>query len=260
MIPKILHLCWLSGDAYPPLIEKCVDSWKEKCPDYEIKIWNTQTFNMSSSVWVQEAFEKKKYAFAADYIRLWAVYNYGGIYLDSDVEVIKNFDDLLELNSFMGFSVSGNYEPAIFGAIPQQEWIGKCLRYYDNRHFIKSNGRLDTLTIPEIINPILQKEYALKTNELRHQISHVINGNLKLFPYEYFNPDVLNLRITNATYTVHHYTSSWATPTQIFRSKVFCTIARNKVLFFLYTNTYQKMKRFIKKVFFKQEYYIHKHL
>jgi mannosyltransferase OCH1-like enzyme len=97
MTPKILHLCWLSGDEYPPLIKKCVDSWKEKCPCYEIKIWSTTTFDMGSSLWVQQAFEKKKYAFAAGYIHFWAVYSYGGIYLDSDVEVIKNFDDSLHL-------------------------------------------------------------------------------------------------------------------------------------------------------------------
>ena len=104
MIPKILHLCWLSGDAYPAKIAKCIDSWKRVLPDYDIILWDTKRFPLSQSQWVREAFEKKKYAFAADYIRFYALYTMGGIYLDSDVEVLKSFDDLLDLPYFMGAS------------------------------------------------------------------------------------------------------------------------------------------------------------
>ena len=87
MIPKQIHLCWLSGDPYPAKIEKCLASWKKHLPDYEVVLWDTERFDLESVPWVKQAFEAKKYAFAADYIRFYALYNYGGIYLDSDVEV-----------------------------------------------------------------------------------------------------------------------------------------------------------------------------
>ena len=88
MIPKIIHICWLSGDPYPPLIENCINSIRTILSDYEIKVWTKENFDINSVQWVKESFETKKYAFAADYIRFWSLYNFGGIYLDSDVEVI----------------------------------------------------------------------------------------------------------------------------------------------------------------------------
>ena len=102
MIPKIIHLCWLSGDPYPEKIQKCLASWKKHLPDYEIMLWDTNRFDVNSTAWTKEAFEAHKYAFVADYIRFYAVYHYGGIYLDSDVEVLKSFDDLLDKPYFVG--------------------------------------------------------------------------------------------------------------------------------------------------------------
>lgn len=99
MIPKIIHLCWLSGDPYPPKIQKCLESWKKFLPEYEVMLWDGNRFDLNSSSWVAQAFAKK-YAFAADYIRMYALYHYGGIYLDSDVEVLKSFDELLTLPLF----------------------------------------------------------------------------------------------------------------------------------------------------------------
>ena len=99
MIPKIIHYCWLSSDPIPLQFEEYIKSWKVHLPDYEFMLWNFDTFDIDESIWVKEAFENKKYAFAADYIRLFAVYNYGGIYLDKDVELLKSFDPFLELNS-----------------------------------------------------------------------------------------------------------------------------------------------------------------
>ena len=93
MIPKIIHFCWLSDDKFPDVIEKCMASWHKKLPDYEFILWDTNRFNLEDSTWVKQAFESKKYAFAADYIRLFAVFNYGGIYMDTDIEVLKKFDD-----------------------------------------------------------------------------------------------------------------------------------------------------------------------
>ena len=254
MIPKILHLCWLSGDAYPPLIAKCINSWKEKCPSYTIKIWSSETFDLHSSIWVREAFDQKKYAFAADYIRFWVLYHEGGIYLDSDVEVIKSFDDLLHLNSFMGFAIDGNYEPAIIGSIPGQEWIFSCLQYYNNRHFIKDDHTLDELTLPLIINPILQKTYGLEPKNIRHQISYCSAANISLYPCEYFSPDVLKMRITPHSYTVHHTTGHWRPFSYKIKKQIFSYIVNNKILFFVYTNTYQLIKKWLFQKIWKRDY------
>ena len=116
MIPKIIHLCWMSGDPFPSDIQKCIDSWKRILPDYEIWLWDTKRFDLSTSVWVTEAYDKKKYAFCADYIRMYALFNYGGVYLDSDVEVLRSFNDLLTLPYFIGYESKQYFEAAVIGA------------------------------------------------------------------------------------------------------------------------------------------------
>lgn len=116
MIPKIIHYCWMSGDSYPSNIQKCINSWHKYLPDYEIWLWDSNRFDIESSMWVKEAYEMKKYAFCADYIRLYALYNYGGIYLDSDVEVLKSYNELLDLPYFMGLESKGIIEAATIGA------------------------------------------------------------------------------------------------------------------------------------------------
>ena len=112
MIPKIIHLCWLSNENYPTKIKQCIKSWEKYLPEYKIMLWDTKRFNLEESIWVKQAFEKKKYAFAADYIRFYALYNYGGIYLDSDVEILKSFDNLLQYPYFMGAEKAGTIEAA----------------------------------------------------------------------------------------------------------------------------------------------------
>ena len=102
MIPKVIHYCWLSGDPIPEKLQRCMDSWKKFLPDYEFVLWDLERFDIKTSQWVKEAFEARKYAFAADYIRLYAVYNYGGIYMDMDVEVVRPFDDLLASPYILG--------------------------------------------------------------------------------------------------------------------------------------------------------------
>ena len=151
MIPKIIHLCWLSGDKYPAKIAKCIASWKKHLPDYEIMLWDTKRFDLNTSNWVKQAFEAKKYAFAADYIRFYALHNFGGIYLDSDVEVLKSFNPLLDLPYFVGAEKAGTPEAAIMGAEKGLPWIKKCLDYYSGRNFIKEDGSYDIRKLPDIM-------------------------------------------------------------------------------------------------------------
>ena len=150
MIPKRIHLCWLSGDPYPQKIQKCIDSWKVHLPDYEIMLWDLKRFDIAQVPWVEQAFRVKKYAFAADYIRLYALYNYGGIYLDSDVEVLKSFDPLLDLPYFVGAENAGTIEAAIIGAEKGCDWIKACLDYYKGRNFIQENGQMDIRNHPAL--------------------------------------------------------------------------------------------------------------
>ena len=186
MIPKIIHLCWLSGDEYPPLIQKCIDSWKKHLPDYEIWVWDTKRFDVNSVIWTKQAFESKKYAFAADYIRLFALYNYGGIYLDSDVFVYKSFDDLLDLPYFIGEDFIHLFEPAIIGCEPRLSWIGNILSRYNNRSFIKEDGNYDMCTLPIVFVRQLGGQY--KYNPIQSKEEYIWeNGILNVFRYDFFN-------------------------------------------------------------------------
>ncbi len=214
-IPKVIHLCWLSGDAYPTKIAKCIDSWKRILPDYEIMLWDTKRFDLSKSTWVKEAFECKKYAFAADYIRFYALYNYGGIYMDSDVEVIKSFNDLLQFPYFAGAEKAGTIEAAIMGATKGNLWIKQCLDYYDGRHFLKSDGNMDIRKLPEIMDYEINRKFSIRNitiDEAKHLDSVDFEKDVCILPDEYFSPKVFDSRkvlITPNTYAIHHYQNSW---------------------------------------------------
>lgn len=216
MIPKIIHYCWLSNDPFPKLISDCILSWKKNLPDYEFVLWDTNKFNLEDHLWVKQAFEAKKYAFAADYIRLYAVYHYGGIYLDTDVEVKKSLDDLLHLPYFIGTEGDGIIEAGVFGAEKNADWINDCLSYYDGKTFRNSDGSFNTLTLPRImmqqvqskrmIHLISKEEIALVSQLL------ISKDELFLFPKEYFCAKNLGtgmLENTSETYTIHHFAMSW---------------------------------------------------
>ena len=215
-IPKIIHYCWLSGDPYPEKIAKCIATWKEILPDYEIILWDTNKFDINSNLWVKQAFENKRYAFAADYIRLYAVYNYGGIYLDSDVEVIKTFNPLLKLPYFVGReSIGDRIEVAAFGAEKGTKWIEKCLEYYKDRPFIMENGKMDTKVMPDVIHEVLSDSCSINLisdiAEFNHD-SSVFNE----FPNDWFCANIKEsadkdpkYKITPSTFCVHHFANSW---------------------------------------------------
>lgn len=218
MIPKIIHFCWLSGDKYPPLLSQCMESWHKILPDYKFMLWDTNRFPLDQSVWVKEAFDNKKYAFAADYIRLYAVYNYGGIYLDCDVEVVKRFDDLLNLPYFIGGEAYDfRWEIAAFGAEKGCQWVKQCLDYYKDRHFILEDGSLDMKPMPDVINEIILGNF--KTRRIQTIEEFDCHENVfNIFPGDWFcahaalNPDespMLNYIVSDSTYCVHHFANSW---------------------------------------------------
>lgn len=219
MIPKIIHYCWLSGDPYPAKIQHCINSWKKIIPDYELILWDTKRFPVKSCRWVEEAFKAKKYAFAADYIRLYAVYNYGGIYLDSDVEVLNRFDNLLHLPYFLGEeSFKHRVEIAAFGAEKGTEWVKECLDYYEGRHFVKEDGSYDIKVVPDIVCETILPKY--KMNHIAKIEDFVFDKKIwNVFPNDWFcanvhinqDDELPQYIISPNTYCVHHFTNSWIT-------------------------------------------------
>ena len=225
MIPKIIHLCWMSGDPFPSDIQKCIDSWKRILPDYEIWLWDTKRFDLSTSVWVTEAYDKKKYAFCADYIRMYALFNYGGVYLDSDVEVLRSFNDLLTLPYFIGYESKQYFEAAVIGAEKGNPFIGDVLAYYKDRHFVKENGSLDIQIMPEVMMNVTNSKWK---RVLINEISDFINDPtiINVFPYDWFSPiDSTGkryvLRVSKNTYCIHHFASAWVDWRVKFLVKIF---------------------------------------
>lgn len=204
LIPKVVHYCWLSDDPIPESLQKCMESWKEKIPDYQFKKWDFSVFPKDKSKWVEEAFDNKKYAFAADYIRLYAIYNCGGIYMDMDVEVIKRFDDLLDAPYMMAYERPNRngIEAGCFGAKAGNAFIGDCLKYYEGRHFVREDGTFDQKPLPLIMKECMSR-----------------NGyEYNLFDYDYFTAKSFETgeeKITANTYCVHHFAGTWKTENEI---------------------------------------------
>ncbi len=215
MIPKTVHFCWLSGDPYPSSIQKCLDTWQKHLPDYEFVLWDTNRFNLDEHVWVKQAFEAKKYAFAADYIRLYAVYHYGGIYMDTDVEVVKPFDDLLHRPYFVGAEGDGIIEAGVFGAQKHTSWLKPCLEYYTGKSFIKADGSLDTWTLPRIMMQQISTQRDFKEvlpNQISPENQETDQDTLYMFPKDFFcakNHGTGVIEKTQNTYSVHHFAMSW---------------------------------------------------
>ena len=217
MIPKIIHYCWLSSDPIPARLEEYVKGWKVQLPDYEFMLWNFDRFNINKSIWVKEAYEHKKYAFAADYIRLYAVYNYGGIYLDLDVELLKSFDPFLHLGSMICHEKQGSLpEMAVFGAERHSLWVKACLSYYEKKRFI-NKGRPDTKILPLIVNEVLASDFKIvAVTDLAEASKHTNDPyEISILPSEFFSPKYYwtgKIEITENTVCIHHFLGSWLPP------------------------------------------------
>ncbi|MGV3763105.1 glycosyltransferase family 32 protein [Parapedobacter sp.] len=242
MIPKIIHYCWLSDDPYPELIEQCFASWKRYLVGYELYRWDIG--NAPNVPWVHEAFEGKKYAFAADYIRFYALYQMGGIYLDADVEVFKSFDALLENRSFIGYDSMGDIEAAVIGAEKGSGWVKACLDTYAGKHFKQEDGRLDMHTVPFLIHRMLRQRYGLPPNApgvVRHY------EDLTTFPAVYFSPKNLftkGMETGTETVCVHHFEGQWVKRTPWFVMK---HMMHRAVLLLLGERTHRKIARTFRK-------------
>ena len=225
MIPKIIHYCWFGGNPLPDDAKKCIASWKKFFPDYEIKEWNEENYDLNSCPYVKEAYESKKWAFVSDYARFDILYKYGGLYFDTDVEVIKSFDDILKNGAFMGQEAGASSgvnptsnkagsvdslesrESAVvanpglgIAVAPGLRLYKEVLDYYNSVHFIK-DGVMDTTTICVHTTEILKK-YGY--DEYKEEIQRV--AGITVYPPEYFCPmdyATGKLYITDNTRSIH---------------------------------------------------------
>ena len=206
MIPKIIHYCWFGGKPLPELAQKCIASWKKYCPDYEIKEWNESNFNLNSCDYVREAYEAKKWAFITDYVRLYAMVTEGGIYMDTDVEVIKPLDPFLKQKAFSGFEDEVSIPTGIMACEKNFPLFTRLLEDYEKRHFILQDGKLDLTTNVVTITNICKK-YGFIGNNTMQDICDFI-----LYPHDVFCPKSHAtgiISITEQTVTIHHFSGSW---------------------------------------------------
>lgn len=208
MIPKIIHYCWLSGDPIPDKLLSYMKSWKKYLPDYEFILWDKTRFDINSVKWVQEAYDSHKYAFAADYIRQYAVYTYGGFYMDMDVEVLRSFDPLLFRRYAIGYETMSGVEAGVFGAEKESPIIKCCLDWYAGKSFINSDGTLNLAGCPRVMMDSISSKYQVKFSEKYSDSDDIVY----LLPPEYLtakSSETLIVKVTKNTYTIHHFAGSW---------------------------------------------------
>lgn len=208
MIPKIIHYCWFGHNPMPELALKCIESWHKYMPDYEYRLWDEDVFDINSVPYVKEAYEAKKYAFVTDYVRLFALYTVGGIYMDTDVEVLKPYDDLLKLSGFTGYEGS-KYLPPVTGTMASEangEWVKEQLDAYTEAHFLLPDGSYDLKTNTVRISEIM------KANGFKQDGKKQVYKDMHIFPVEYFCPRQTTgeVLITKDTYCDHHFMGSWS--------------------------------------------------
>lgn len=211
VIPQVIHCCWFGGKPLTPLAQKCIESWNKYLPEYPIITWNEKTFDVDSVPFTQEAYNCKKYAFVSDYVRLWALYHYGGIYMDTDVEVISDLDKFMNFQAFSGFE-QDNYMPTgIMAAVPHHPWIHRMLEHYRGRSFFDPDGTMDLKPNVIFMTELAEKEFGLKRgNELQ-----ILKDDVHIFPNDYFCPmvwETREIKLTPNTHTIHHFAYSWKEP------------------------------------------------
>lgn len=219
MIPRIIHYTWFSGEPFPEDIKICIDSWKKQLPNYEFRLWNMNAIKDIESIFLKEAISEKKWAYAADFVRLYAIHNEGGIYLDTDVIVYKSFDPLINQKAFIGKENSIHFEGGFssqyltshcFGAEKGHPFIKKCLDYFERRHFITSiNIELpQPLRYNFVLLPYIQAEIAHQYGyDWKPQKQDIQNCELELtiFPTTYFDP----IHMKGTSFCKHLALGSW---------------------------------------------------
>lgn len=211
MIPKIIHYCWFGNHPLGKLGEKCLKSWRHACPDYEIVMWNEENSPVNDNQYVQQAYSAKRWAFVSDYVRLKVLSEYGGIYLDTDVELLGPLDKYLDQAGFLGFEGREYVATCVIACAAEHPFFCWAAEQYDKRLLLKEDGFYDDTTNTTWLTEILRKK-GLKSNGLLQNIS-----NITIYPPDVFCPKDLQtgkLHLTENSVAVHHFAGSWMTPKQ----------------------------------------------
>lgn len=210
MIPKTIHYCWFGHGPKPELAKKCIRSWKKYCSDYNIVEWNEENYDVTKIPYMKAAYDAQKWAFVSDYARLDIIFQYGGIYLDTDVEVLKSYDSLLGYSGFAGFEDGAGKKVATglgFGAEAESRVIRRLMKTYESMEPTKEDGAPNFITCP-----VLDTE-ALISFGLRPDGSlQIIDDNFLILPSDYLCPKSFGdgvIRKTKNTISIHHFTASW---------------------------------------------------
>lgn len=237
-IPKIIHYCWFGGNNLSESAQECINSWKKKCSDYKIIEWNESNFDININEYVKSAYDQKKWAFVSDYARLYALVKYGGIYLDTDVEVVKKFDEQLLNNAvFLGFEDINCVSTGIMGCEKNSIFFKNILDSYSSRKFVMENGQIDMMTNVELITNFCIR-YGFKMDNSFQEKNGII-----LLPKDFFSPkdnSTGKITTTNNTYTIHHFSGSWLPKQEQYFIKL-----QNKLSYIFNKNIAIKMVAFI---------------
>lgn len=212
MIPKKIHYCWFGGNPLPESAQKCIASWKKYCPDYEIIEWNEKNVDVSSVAYMKEAYEEKAWGFVPDVARLQIIFNNGGIYLDTDVEIVRPFDNLLLHEAFAGIEKTnnGNYVALGlgFGAEKGSDFVSALLKEYETLHFKNADGTTNRVASPTLQSNIM-RAMGFNGKDENQEISGAVIYSSKYFCPLSYTTGILNL--DKCSYSIHHYMASWLT-------------------------------------------------
>lgn len=207
MIPKTIHYCWFGRKPLPTSVKHYMATWKKHLPNYKIIEWNEDNFDVNICRFTSEAYEMKKYAFVSDFARIYILYHYGGLYLDTDVEILKSFDMFMKNDFFMGYESDIQLGTSVIGSVAKHPLLGKILDYYENAAFVIDGNKLNATPNTVIISKLFRKEGFSIDNKLYDK------DGIAFYPMDYFSPLILStnrLKTTPKTYSIHHYTGTWA--------------------------------------------------
>lgn len=218
MIPKIIHYCWFGGNPLPPLAVKCIASWKKFLPEYEIIEWNESNFPIDEFIFAKQALEQRKFAFISDVCRLYAINQMGGIYMDTDVEVLKPLDAFLRHAAFSGFENDDYVPTGIMAGEKGSAWIRELLAYYDNRPFVNADGSIENVSNTSIITEMMLTKGFVMNNQFQE-----IDGYVAFYPNDYFCPKSYktgSIDLTRNSHCIHHFAKSWIAPKYRIRNNI----------------------------------------
>ena len=224
-VPKVIHYCWFGKGEMPDKEKECIETWKKIFPDYQIKCWNEDNFDYSGCTFSRQAYEQKQYAFVSDYARAKILYEHGGIYLDTDVKVIKKFPETTGQNGFMAFERRAFLGTAVLGSVPKSPQMKELLDYYEKHSFMGKSGKIDNIANVSILTDIMKKYGLIPGGEKQNVAGFDIFNREVFFPKKLDNN---SFKITEETCAIHMCTNSWLTEREKKRgnNKLWINVAR----------------------------------